>query len=147
MSETELAASMMNRSMPANSFTAEEMKIAQDVLDAEGIFPNPSGITPLEHKVLLKPEPVETKSKGGIIFADETKDSEKFKTVRGTIIALSPFAFSYVSDAEWATSSTPKPKPGDTVLYAKFAGMWIKGSDGEEYLLANDEDLIAVVRG
>lgn len=128
------------------NFTAEEMKIAQDVLDAEGILQNPSGIQPLEHKVLLQPQASVKVTSGGVHLPDEVIDSEKFKTVRGTIIALSPFAFSYVSDAEWAMSSTPKPKPGDTVLYAKFAGMWIKGSDGEEYLLANDEDLIAVVR-
>ena len=107
-------------------------------------YPNLSGWRPLEHKCLLKPEAVEKVTKGGIILADTTTESEKFKTVRGTIVAVSPFAFSYVDDEEWARSGSAKPKPGDTVLYAKFAGMWIKGDDGEEYLLVNDQDLVAV---
>lgn len=133
----------MNEPVPLTAEANISMEYADRVV-REYLHRNPSGWRPLEHKCLLKPEAVEKVTKGGIILADITAESEKFKTVRGTIIAVSPFAFSYVTDEEWAASGSAKPKAGDTVLYAKFAGMWIKGEDGEEYLLVNDQDLIAV---
>jgi hypothetical protein len=54
-------------------------------------------------------------------------------------VALSPLAFSY-EDAEWE-----KPKPGDKVMFAKFAGAAVKGKDGLDYRIINDKDVSAVL--
>lgn len=106
-------------------------------------YPNPSGIRPTEHKVLIEPMTVEEKTAGGIIRPDMNKDGEQFKQTKGRIVAVSPLAFSYARNDEWGDD---KPKPGDLVLYARYAGINVKGpKDGKEYTLANDQDVCAVL--
>lgn len=108
---------------------------------------NLSGITPVEFKVLILPDAVANehtfKGEGGkefkILRPDATKDQEQFAQIDGTIIAVSPLAFSY-SDATWE-----KPKPGDRVSYAKYAGALKKGKDGKDYRIVNDKDIFAVL--
>lgn len=97
---------------------------------------NPSGITPLDVKVLILPDPVEERTKGGIILADTTKDREKYATVRATLLACGESAF-----LEWKE----KPQPGDRIVTAQYAGVNIKGLDHGDYRLCNDEDVIAVL--
>lgn len=106
---------------------------------------NPSGIVPTEYKVLVKPKPAEEVTKGGIIIPTATKDSEKFAQTEGVIIAQSPLAHSYATSKEWAAVGASKPKPGDRILYAKYAGAWVKGKDGAEYLLIQDKDICATI--
>ena len=106
---------------------------------------NPSGISPTEYKVLVKPKPAEEVSKGGIIMPDSTKTSEKFAQTEGVIIAQSPLAHSYSTPEEWAASGASKPQPGDRILYAKYAGAWVKGKDGVEYILIQDKDICATI--
>lgn len=102
---------------------------------------NTTGIMPTEFKVLIDPKQVDEKI-GSIIVPDMTKDREKYATTEGTIVALSHLAFTYASEDEWAGM---KPKPGDRVLYAKYAGIRHKGKDGKEYVLANDKDIVAII--
>jgi chaperonin GroES len=101
---------------------------------------NPSGISPIEYKVLVEPIEVDEKSKGGIILPDEHKDRQQFAQMQGTLVAASPLAFTYEGAVDWA-----KPKPGDRVLYAKFAGAVVDGKDGKKYRLINDKDVSAVL--
>jgi co-chaperonin GroES (HSP10) len=104
---------------------------------------NQTGILPTEYKVLIAPKPVEEKV-GSIIIPDATKESEKYAQIEGQIIAVSHLAFTYATAEEWGDH---KPKPGDRVLYAKYAGVRVKGKDGKEYVLVNDKDICAVVEG
>lgn len=102
---------------------------------------NPSGINPTEYRVLVRPESAETVSKGGIIIPDTTKDREQYAVTKGTLIAVSPVAFSY---AEWPEEAL-LPKIGDMVLYEKYAGNLVKGRDGVDYRVINDKDIHAVL--
>lgn len=102
---------------------------------------NPTGLKPVEFNVLIEPKAVEAKI-GSIIIPDATKDSEKFAQIEGLLIASSPHAFSYVTDEEWGDG---KPKPGDKILYAKYAGVRVKGKDGKEYVIAKDKDVCALI--
>lgn len=102
---------------------------------------NDTGIRPTEFKVLIQPNEVEEVTKGGIILASQTKDTEKYATIEGLIIAASHLAFSYASAAEW---DGRKPGPGDRVIFAKYAGIRHK-ANGQEYLLVNDKDIVAVI--
>lgn len=104
---------------------------------------NSSGIKPTEYKVLVKPIKVDDKTKGGIILPDEHKDREQFAQMQGTLIAISPLAFTYADDDAWGDAE--KPKPGDKVMFAKFAGAAVKGMDGADYRIINDRDLTAVI--
>lgn len=105
---------------------------------------NASGITPTEFKVLIDPTPIEDRI-GSILLPDMTKESEKFAQTKGKIVARSPHAFSYANPEEWAAVGAEKPKPGDIVIYAKYAGVRVKGKDGKEYLIVNDKDICATV--
>ena len=104
---------------------------------------NNSGIRPTEYKVLVLPKLTDEKSKGGIILPDESKDRNQFAQMEGELVAVSPLAFTYASADEW--NGTDKPKPGDRVLFAKYAGALVKGKDGVDYRLVNDKDLAAVL--
>lgn len=104
---------------------------------------NRSGINPTEFKVLVKPKAVEEKTVGGIIIPDMTKDHEKYRQTEGEIVAISHLAFSYATPEEWGDA---KPKPGDRILYARNAGVFVKGPmDNEEYVLINDKDVVALI--
>lgn len=100
---------------------------------------NASGIIPVDLRVLVKPDPVEETTKGGIILSDATKDREKYAGTKATLIAAGSNAFT-----EWGDAAL-KPKAGDRVHFAQYSGSRIKGSDGEEYVVLNDKDLTAII--
>lgn len=106
---------------------------------------NPTGIQPTEYKVLISPKDAESVTKGGIIIPTSTQESEKYASVEGAIVAVSPLAFTYARQDEWDDAGAVKPKAGDRVIYAKYAGVRVKGKDGGEYLLVNDKDIVATV--
>lgn len=99
---------------------------------------NPSGIRPADVKVLVKPDPVEEKTKGGIILADTTKDRDKYAGTKATLVAVGPNAF-----REWGEGN--EIAPGARVLYAQYSGARHKGVDGEDYVVMNDEDIICTI--
>lgn len=102
---------------------------------------NPSGIKPTEYKVLILP--VEFGDKiGNIYVPDEHKDRAQFAQMEGVLVALAPLAFSY---DKWEGVEHEKPKVGDKVLFAKFAGFEHKGKDGKKYRVVNDRDVSAVI--
>lgn len=103
---------------------------------------NQSGIAPTEFNVLIRPKPVEEKTKGGIILPDDTKEREQFAQLEGTLVEASPLAFTYHDGT--VTAFNP-PKSGDRVLFAKYAGAVVKGKDGVEYRIIKDKDLTAVL--
>lgn len=100
---------------------------------------NASGIAPVDVKVIVKPDPVEEKTAGGIILADTTKDREKYAATRGRLVAKGPNAFQ-----EWGTTNAPEE--GVRVLYAQFAGSRFKGADNDDYIVMNDEDVIGLAQ-
>jgi len=101
---------------------------------------NKSGICPVEVKVLIKPNPIEVKTKGGIIMPEQTREKEKHAQVEGILVAVGANAF---TDPDWLEH----PKVGQTVLYDKYAGCTVIGKDGEEYRLINDKEIGAVIYG
>lgn len=97
---------------------------------------NSSGIKPLDVKVLVLPDVVEEVTKGGIILAPQFSDKQKFAVVKATLTAVGPNAF-----AEWGGDNAPEA--GSRILMAQYAGARVKGDDGQDYILMNDEDVIA----
>jgi chaperonin GroES len=98
---------------------------------------NESGVQPVEYKILIKPESVEQKTAGGLYLPDQTKDKDQMAQIKGVLIAKGGNAFE-----DW----NGEPQIGDKVYFAKYAGYVIKGEDGEEYRLANDKDVAAIIR-
>lgn len=106
--------------------------------------PNPSGIYPTEFKVLIDPKPIEEKI-GSVYLPAETVDREKYGQIKGRVVAVSPHAFTYADREAWIEAGVPKPKAGDIALYARHAGLRVKGKDGKDYLLVNDKDICATI--
>jgi chaperonin GroES len=101
---------------------------------------NNSGITPLEYFVLIKPDDVENKTKGGIYIPDETLDRNKLAQMTGILIACGPLAFKY-EDFE----NPLIPQIGERVAFGRYSGLTLKGRDAIEYRLLKDGDLTAIV--
>lgn len=95
-------------------------------------------IIPLMHRALVKPKQVETKTASGIILTESLTRKEQAGTDEGIILALGD-TFGKDFGAEVI------PKVGDKVLFAKYAGKFIKDGDIDLVLL-NDDDIIAIVR-
>ena len=87
-------------------------------------------IKPLSDRVLIKPAPAEEKTIGGIIIPDSAKEKPR----RGEIIAVGKGT----KDEEMVV------KPGDTVLYGKYAGTELE-LDGEKYLIMRQSDVLAIL--
>lgn len=95
------------------------------------------GIKCLEYKVLIRPADVDQVTKGGIILPDETKERDATATMEGTVVEMSPLAFSYEDNA-------PRPTVGQKVVFQRYSGLRLKGGDGVEYRLMNDKDVVAM---
>ncbi|MGN0729852.1 co-chaperone GroES [Treponema sp.] len=87
-------------------------------------------VKPLADRVLVKQVAAETKTAGGIIIPDTAQE----KTQQAVVEAVGPG-----TEKEKITV-----KPGDKILYDKYAGTVIK-IDGEDYLILKNCDIIAVV--
>lgn len=101
---------------------------------------NQSGITPVDLRVLVKPDPVEEKTAGGIWKPDSTTDKEKYAGTRATLIAVGANAFK-----EWGDGNGIQP--GSRVHFAQYSGARIKGEDGAEYVVMNDADITCIIEG
>lgn len=109
----------------------------------EAAITNTSGLYATEFKILILADEVEKVTKGGIIRPESNREAEQFATTEGTIIDVAPGAFTYLTDAEWGDK---KPRVGDKVIYAKYAGKIAKGNDGKDYTFMNDRDLCGIRR-
>ena len=94
-------------------------------------------VVPFLHRVLVRPDPVETKSAGGIILSLNEKREQAAAEI-GTIIALGDtFGVDY--------KASVLPVIGDRVYFAKYAGKGIKVDD-EDLLFLNDEDILGFIK-
>lgn len=104
---------------------------------------NPSGISPCEFNVLVKQDAVSEKTGMGLYKPAEVVDREKHAQTRGVIVAISPLAF---NEDVWP-GGMDKPTPGTKVAFARHSGTFIDGTDGEEYRIVKDKDIVAVIDG
>lgn len=102
---------------------------------------NTSGLRPIEFNVVVKQDAVEDKTAGGLMKPLELVERERHAQTRGTIIAVSDFAFN--EDIYPATHV--RPRPGQRCVWARHAGVLTDGSDGEEYRVIKDKDVVAII--
>lgn len=98
------------------------------------------GFLPTEYNVVIAPEVLEEKKIGSIIITDATAEAEESRTMKGRLLAVSPLAFNY--DQNWPDGA--QPQPGQSVLFAKFGGVVVKGEDGREYRVCKDKDVMGI---
>lgn len=98
-------------------------------------------IEPMAFNVVVEIDKAETVSKGGIILLDSTTERDRLACEEGTLVAISPLAFSY---AKWPEDAR-KPEVGDRVMVNRYAGM-LREKDGKDYRIVEDKSLVAVLR-
>lgn len=103
---------------------------------------NPAGIDPVQYRVLLLAEPVAETTEGGIITKPQsTVEQETWSQTRGYVVAVSDMAFTN-DNQRWPCIL---PKPGDKVLYAKYAGQLIE-EKGLKFRMVKDDDILGVIK-
>lgn len=100
---------------------------------------NPSGIWPMEYKVVVRPKEVAAKI-GSIHIPETTQERDRYATQEGTIVAIAEKAFS--EPDIWGSNL---PKIGSDVLFSKYAGLLRKGKDGKDYRVLVDKDIAAIL--
>jgi len=93
-------------------------------------------LKPLGDRVILEPLTEEKKSKGGIILP-ETVDKERPE--KGRVIAVGEGKID-----ENGKRIKMNVKKGDVVLFTKYGPNEVK-IDGKEYLIAKEEDILAIL--
>lgn len=96
-------------------------------------------LAPAGHRVLIKPDPLEKVTAGGIVLPETDKNRKESAQVRGTVVAVGPQAWKDFSDG------TPWAKEGDRVFFAKYGGYEVE-IEGEMHRLMNDEDITAIIQ-
>ena len=93
-------------------------------------------IKPLSDHVLIEPIKEEEKTENGIILP---KTAEKEKPEQGRVIAIGPG-----KRTEEGKIIPVSVKPGQKVLFTKYGPNEIK-VDNKEYLIAKEEDILAIL--
>jgi len=91
-------------------------------------------LVPLGDKVVLKQLLAEETTKSGIVLPGQAKE----KPQQATVIAVGPGG---MVDGKEVVMQV---KPGDKVIYSKYAGTEVK-LDDEEYIIVKQNDIVAII--
>ena len=105
----------------------------QSVVDQ---LPNPSG-----YRMLVLPFTPKEKTKGGILFSQESLDKARIATNCGYVLKLGPLC--YQDKDKFPTGPWCKEK--DWVIFARYAGSRLPIEGGEVRLL-NDDEVLGTVK-
>lgn len=92
-------------------------------------------LTPLADRVVIRPLAREEVTKSGIVLPDTAKE----KPQRGEVIAIGQGRLN-----DKGERVQMDVKPGDQVLFAKYAGTEFKHED-DELLILSEKDILAII--
>ena len=98
-------------------------------------LPEPSG-----YRILVLPFTPKNKSKGGILFSQETLDKARIATTCGYVLKMGDLAY---KDKD--KFGQPWCKKGDWVIFARYAGSRLPIEGGEVRIL-NDDEVLGTVK-
>ena len=120
----------------------EEEKNQQEPLNPTNIgketvdqLPEPSG-----WRLLVLPFTPPSKSKGGLIYSQETLDKARIATTCGYVLKMGPLCYT-----EEKFTAGPWCKKGDWVIFARYAGSRLPIEGGEVRLL-NDDEVLGTIK-
>lgn len=103
--------------------------------------PNPdntSGFRATGHRVLLRPDPIETTTASGIVLTAKIVQQNKTKCTYATVLEVGHDA--------WMDKSTDFCQVGDRVMVGEHTGVFQTSPvDGLEYRFINDLDIITPI--
>jgi len=94
-------------------------------------------IRPIADRILVRPSDPETRTPGGLIIPDNAKE----RPVRGEVLAVGVGRL-----LENGTLVPVGVKPGEVVLYGKYAGQDVQ-LEGVDHKILKEEDVLAVFTG
>ena len=92
-------------------------------------------LKPIGDRIVVKPLEAEEITKGGIILPDSAKE----KPQKGKVVAIGAGRI-----LDNGTRVPVEVKDGDTIIYSKYGGTEVK-FEGEEYLIVNERDILAII--
>ena len=95
---------------------------------------------PVSYKVCLEVNEAPETSKGGIVFAEETKKKYQQAMDIAKVLSIGPEAFYGLNGKK----QDPWYKVGDHVFYVRYAGKELKLEDGRLLRIVNDTDVFAI---
>lgn len=104
-------------------------------------------IIPLGHRLLVKPDRVEevddhfaSAKRAGIIIADNERKREQAAIDTGVVVSMGETVFKDFGTDPWC-------QVNDKVIFTRYGGKSIKDTDGTEYVIINDEDVVGKYAG
>lgn len=102
---------------------------------------DPKTFHPVEYKVLIKSDEetdptLKSAKAAGLHIVETTTERDKVDAVWGEIISMGGKSCEDFGD--------PKPRAGDRIYFARYAGQMLEGLDGCEYRIINDKDIVAI---
>ena len=91
-------------------------------------------IRPLQDRILIKRVDEEETTSGGIIIPDSAKE----KPQEGQVVAVGPG-----KTLDSGEVAEPGVKPGDRILFSKYAGTDVT-VDGSEHIIIREDDVLAI---
>ena len=85
-------------------------------------------LTPLFDKILIKRPEEFSETDGGIIIPETSRE----KAMNGEVISVG--------------DDVKKVKPGQTIMFAKYAGTDITFDDANQYLIISERDVLGVMK-
>lgn len=105
---------------------AEEEKVIDCPIEPEGT------------KVVIQPDEVDERTKGGLWLPQQTKQMEQNAVTTGTIMRVGPEAEIHFSDK----GSMRAAEVGDRVVFARYGGVEIKWGK-KKFRIVQDADVVA----
>lgn len=96
-------------------------------------------LRPVGNRIIVRRDTAQSKTEGGILLPDTAKE----RPARGTVIAVGPGKIDPKGDGTMRIALSVKE--GDTVLFAKWAGMNHDHPAADEMIFLQEDDILAVV--
>lgn len=119
-----------------------DVEFAKPAVDIEPELP----VQPIGWRVLIRPYEVAASSDAGILYTDETKESEELLSYVGQIVAMGDQCYKVTTRSGINMADiNPKPKVGDWIMYGTYGGQTIRTKSGAKYLIMNDDGIMGIV--
>jgi len=98
---------------------------------------NPSGIQPIAGFMIVRLAMSETESRlkaSGLVMPDEIRERTHEASMAGEVLAVA-------DDVRYGIV------PGDRIVFGRYAGTTVKGMDGEDYRMVQDDNVKGIYHG
>ena len=120
-----------------------EVGFIKPATDVDAVLP----VQPVGWRVLIRCYEVAETSEHGILFAEETRESEDLLSYVGKIVAMGSECYKLTTRSGIKMADIdPKPKVGDWIMYGTYGGQKVITKAGAKYLIMNDDGIMGIVK-